>query len=206
MQLKINKLYHLIIRSLFVNLTSVFILLTSYSYSQSIKNEASFMSKTPVLYYIDKEYDDLGNVVESWNETIENPSDELIRKQKVLDSVYIFTDLNLMVLDSINKLRSVIIEVDSIRNFDYVQEVLFEKMKDEKKSLLVKEIYGPCNTSCEEFIIEILFSSKRLKRRLLSKRTKSISISTMRIKDKADVILYYSRGFISFQKVMSVEL
>ena len=74
MQLKINTLYHLIIRSLFVNLTSVFILLTSNSYSQSIKNESSFISKIPVLYYIDKEYDDIGNVVESWNETIENPS------------------------------------------------------------------------------------------------------------------------------------
>ena len=136
MQLKINTLYHLIIRSLFVNLTSVFILLTSYSYSQSIKNESSFISKIPVLYYIDKEYDDIGNVVESWNETIENPSVELIRKQKVLDTVFIFTDLNLMVLDSINQLRSVIIEVDSIRNFDYVQEVLFEKMKDEKKIII----------------------------------------------------------------------
>lgn len=125
----------------------------------------------PTLYYKDN------NRGKGYYESVRDPDSLTLTKNKGLDSLISYTDLNIKTLHRINESRNTKIYIDTSAQEEYVESILIGLLKRSNNALLVKEKYKDCNCSCVDDIINELYSHKRLKRILLSEKTNYISIS-----------------------------
>jgi len=152
------------------------------------------IANAPSLYYRSQFFDEKGRL-KSAREIERNPDSVfLAAKAPTYDSLLSYTDINYQVFDSINKLRiaSSLEESDMTfdpeAEFDFVDESIFGLSKEKNLPLLVKEIYKNCDCQCYRYIAENILSVKKIKKALLSPKTKSFNIAVLQ--DKKGIYVY----------------
>lgn len=160
--------------------------------------------RSPTLYYIDTEI--VNNKPYIYVNSEKKPDDELLIKHKH-DSLKTFSQLNYGVLNKINEYRKQKIEVDSLIQSEFVENLLYDEVYKNKKALLVKDEFEDC--LCYECVDEITYylsSYKRFWKRLTSDKTECIYISISRNKDNLYISVSYKIRIFQLQRIIIVDL
>ena len=166
--------------------------------------EIEKLKKAPTLYFKDTARDDNNKIYYyiDYQKITDDTIPSNLKKYKY-DSLKTFNYLNYKVLREINNYREEKIEIDSLIQEEFVENNLTENVYMNNRGLLVKNEYNDCE--CNECFINYL-KSKRIWKKLISKRTKFINLSITRDRNYAYVTIKYYRNFYYIEKIMILEI